>query len=464
MNMRHKVLTGITFSDVFIVVLLLSAVFTTAIIPPFQSPDEFDHIKRAYLLSKAKVILDAPDDGGWSGGMIDTGLHSYMEIFFEYPFKPDKKMSPEKITLANKITWSGKKQFSPAPGTGYYFPVIYAPQAFGLAIGEALSLSIDASYRLARLSTIFTSILLLFIAFRLFNPPAIVMGLLIIPMSLFQISSAGLDGISNATAILGISAFARAVLEKSDAKGWLLWVLSAAVFIVASSRVHLVAMLLLVFGTFFYTKDRKSIFAGLFLTFAIAIWILVAMKTTVDTRVSTAGQSPTVVLRFYATNLDSLIGALWNTWSNFDLLKFYSESFIGILGWLDTPFQAGNYYVFYTLIIFALIASARLPGSVSIWGARLLLLASAIGSILIVFLALLIAWTPHPASVIQGVQGRYFFIPIVMLAYSLCLADNNSAKISYNSSFGIIILVAIILYSAFSTTQLLLKRYYLTHL
>ena len=72
--MHHKVLTGITFSDVFIVVLLLSAVFTTAIIPPFQSPDEFDHIKRAYLLSKAEVILDAPDDGGWSGGMIDTGF------------------------------------------------------------------------------------------------------------------------------------------------------------------------------------------------------------------------------------------------------------------------------------------------------------------------------------------------------------------------------------------------------
>jgi uncharacterized membrane protein len=454
--------TPTTISDIFIAVLLLSAVFTAAIIPPFQSPDEFDHIKRAYLLSKAKVTLDAPIDDAsglrtTSGGMIDTGLLSYMAIYTQYTFKPDRKVSLEAVARANKISWSGLKIFSGAPGTGYYFPIIYAPQALGLAIGEALSLTIDASYRLARLSTIFITILLLFIAFRLFNPPIVVMGLLILPMSLFQISSASLDGISNATAILGISAFARFVLQKP--KACLLWILSATVLIVASSRAHLVAMLTLVFGTFFYTKEKKSIFAGLFLSFALATWILLAVNATVDLRVA-IGLSTSELLAFYANNPLSLIEVLRNTFSHFDLLKFYAESFIGILGWLDAPFREGNYHIFYALIIFALVASVRLHGSKGVWGARALLLAGALGSALIVFLALLITWTPHPASVVLGVQGRYFFVPIVMLACALCF-DNYDAKPGFRYSLGVIVLAVLNLYSVFVTTRLLLERYYL---
>lgn len=393
-----------------------------------------------------------------SGGMIDTGLLSYMDIYGQYPFNPDKKLNAEEITHASKISWTGVKIFSGAPGTGYYFPVIYAPQAFGLAMGEWLSLSVDASYRLARISTILTTIFLLFVAFRIFSPPAIVMGLLIIPMSLFQISSASLDGISNATAILGISVFARAVLEKP--KAWHLWILSAAVFITASSRVHLVTMLLLVFCTFFYTKDKKSLFVGLLLTFAIAAWTVIALKTTIDSRVS-LGNSPSELLMYYAEKPNDFIKTLWHTVSNIGILKNYLESFIGILGWLDTPLQDSNYRVFYILIIFTLVASVRLQASARVWGAKLLLLSSAICSILIVFFALLITWTPHPASVILGVQGRYFFVPIVMLAYSLCITDQDVSGPSYKRTFGIVLLPAIILYSAFVTTQVLLERYYL---
>ena len=40
--------------------------------PPFQSPDEFNHLKRAYLLSKAMFVIDSR--GTHTGGEIDEGL------------------------------------------------------------------------------------------------------------------------------------------------------------------------------------------------------------------------------------------------------------------------------------------------------------------------------------------------------------------------------------------------------
>jgi hypothetical protein len=121
---------------VFIAVLFVSSMFTAAATPPFQSPDEFAHVQRAYLLSKGTVLLDAPE-GMLPGGMIDTGLMAYMNAYGGYPFYPEKKVSPEVVTSAKNIDWSGAKEFIYNP-TALYFPLVYAPQAFGLALGEAI--------------------------------------------------------------------------------------------------------------------------------------------------------------------------------------------------------------------------------------------------------------------------------------------------------------------------------------
>ena len=31
---------------------------------------------------------------------------------------------------------------------------------------------------------------------------------------------------------------------------------------------------------------------------------------------------------------------------------------------------------------------------------------------------MLVTWTPHPASVVKGVQGRYFVVPAILLGYA----------------------------------------------
>jgi len=48
-----------------------------------------------------------------------------------------------------------------------------------------------------------------------------------------------------------------------------------------------------------------------------------------------------------------------------------------------------------------------------------MLMASAAASLGIIFLALLVTFTPHPATLVQGIQGRYFLVPTLLMAYAL---------------------------------------------
>src|SRR5690606_10680286 len=121
--------------------VLVVSFLNTALIPPFQSPDEFDHIKRAYLLTRGQIVLETVE-GHSSGGFVDTGLLTYMSTYEQLPFKPQLQLSKEMVLDTKYVPWSGEKEFSAAPGTGYYFPLIYAPQAIGLAVGELSGLSV----------------------------------------------------------------------------------------------------------------------------------------------------------------------------------------------------------------------------------------------------------------------------------------------------------------------------------
>ena len=168
-----------------------------SLIPPFKSLDEQDHLKRAYLLSKGALLLTTPA-GTDSGGYIDSGLLEYQDRYLTLTQieQPSAKITLDYIEDAKRIEWSGDRVFSYAPGTGFYFPLAYLPQASALFIGEHLGLSIHDSYNLARLLTFLASVLVVVVAFRLYPPNLLTLALLLVPMTLFQFVSTSLDSIT----------------------------------------------------------------------------------------------------------------------------------------------------------------------------------------------------------------------------------------------------------------------------
>lgn len=436
--------------------VILGLVFSE-IIPPFQSPDEFDHIKRAYLLTKGMLMLEAPQ-GQSSGGMIDSGLAAYMAAYAVLPAKHERRLSKREVDAARAIKWSGTKEFSPAPGTAYYFPMIYAPQAIGLAIGERWKFSVDASYRLARKLTLLASAAILLAAFSLCSVNPLTIGLLILPMSLFQFSSASIDGISTALSIFAISAFLRITLDKKSNKPWIFYSLALAVVLLVTSRVHLLPLLLLLFAACFYSRQKKHFIVFALSSLLVLVWLLIAIRTTIDTRVVTGAATSSIAL-FYLKHPLSFFTVLSATLSNKDFLFFYRDSFIGMLGWLDTRFDIQTYEYFSVCIALIALLSISIKNAGTQLIPRGLLFLGAFASACLVFFALLVTWTPHPANIIQGVQGRYFLIPAIMLAYAISGRLKPNEGINRKLALLLILILGELAIS--STAGLLLERYYL---
>jgi hypothetical protein len=105
------------------------------------------------------------------------------------------------------------------------------------------------------------------------------------------------------------------------------------------------------------------------------------------------------------------------------------QSFFGILGWLDARFPDDIYTWLYALFFLVAIFSTSFRRIEAEWLVSLLLVICAFCSILLIFLALLVTWNAHPASVINGVQGRYFIVPALLIAYSLDCGSGGESPV-----------------------------------
>lgn len=436
--------------------IALSSLLLSVLVPPFQSPDEFDHIKRAYLLSRGHLLLQAPP-GTASGGAVDTGLLAYMDPYWVLPFKPKQKVSGALLKKADSVGWSREETFSPAPGTGYYLPLAYLPQAVALAVGRHAGLSIDVSYRAARLLSLLTVLALAGLAMRLFPMPPVAIGLLALPMTLFQLSSATLDPVTYALTLLALACFLHASRARAETKPAVLVAFSVAVLVVITCRVHLFPLVLLFLPLWRMTGRRAVLWAGLVVGALGLAWTFWAMHATVDTRV-VVGARPRTVLLYYLTNPGTLPALIGNTLAKYQVA--YVETFLGRLGWLDAGFDPEQ-YVWLGSGLLLLAAGSIKP----FWrwtraeiGWRLLLLACSLACVALIFVALLVAWTHHPARTIEGVQGRYFWAPVLMACLALAPSADEVDRLHRRVFTGL--QLAFIAFSAYITAQLVLARYW----
>jgi uncharacterized membrane protein len=437
--------------------IFVSGLIIGAVTPPFQSPDEFEHITRAYSLTRGDIVFSAPA-GQSSGGLIDSGLAMYMHAYSEIPFRPDRKVTTEQTRNADRIGWTGEYEFRPAPGMAYYFPGIYAIHALGLYAGESLQLSVSKTYHLTRVLLLIAISVILFFAFQLVTPSFMTVTLLILPMSLFQFASATLDGITTALAMLVVAIFLRSYRSSSRIEARYLWTALFIWLLLASSRQQIFPMCILLLAAGYKQKRYLLIFSVVAGAVAVIGWQALMINTVVDGRKALGATSSEIIL-FYLQNPIELFGVLARTLRDQDVLKGYFSSFIGLLGWLDTPFPGAEYKYFFLMMIPFIFASIDWRGWRTYRTERLLLVFSATCAMGIVFLAILVQWTPHPAVVIDGVVGRYLLVPALMISYAFSrmekisdVAPTQAVAWAGVGMFGII--------SVVMTVDLLSGRYY----
>lgn len=416
----------------FMAALLVGSVLSI-VVPPLKSPDEADHVRRAYLFSQGYWLLEslscgdgegpagasAPCKNGksMSGGRVDTGLGAYLAEF--YP-RDGLERSETEMGQAHgrQHRWEHQENFVYAPGTGYYFPLIYAPQALGLAVARILDLSIDDSYYLARFVTLLSTLSVLLLAFRVYPVPAAVVGVFLLPISLFQAVSLSIDGFSMTWAALAVACFMRfSETREKTASTLFIW-MAFSVLMVGASRAHLASMVLMLFWAAWLHRSRTGWALAIGTTLAICVWYGVAIPSTIDLRIQrtyTIGDQ----LKYYLESPTMLLQVLWATLSDPGRQFAYLSSFVG--EFFNLPLRRNEVFFLVAVLGAVVMVSPALLGE---WRrqtlSRIVLVVTAVSGAILAFLAMLLTWTPHPAVVVEGVQGRYFLIPCMLLLLAFC--------------------------------------------
>ena len=392
------------------------------LIPAFQSPDEIVHLLRADMVAHGQPLLKGlePDVRGKTGGWVD--IHFF--LFSQWMQKivgphRDRSLSPAWLmSEATRFDWMDDEVFVDASATGYYAPFIYLPHALGLKLARALDLSLGHSYQLTRMLVTLLVLGVVFWAWQTGPPSVLLQALLLMPMALFQIISPTIDGLCFALALLVLSLF---MLQWQEGKAtrWQAFAFYFSIFLLVTSRTNLIPMVLLPLVLLLRHWSWQRLAATATLLAASAGWTLYGLVHTQDHRVVRALSTGQIIGMYLRDPLDFLL-LVGRTIADPLQGHLIASSFVGNLGWADAPIaDLALVTIGCGLLLAAGLTVAATSYQKADVGIRATLLVAAVGSALLAFFALAVTWNDYPVRVIEGLQGRDFIIPAMLLAAAL---------------------------------------------
>lgn len=439
---------------VFIALIFFAVQIMSLLTPPFQSPDEYAHVHRAYLLSKGDVFLGRYEAGNATGGKIDTGLLEYMSAFTDLSYAGGvfNRQNESMLNDSKKVRWSGERTIVALPNTATYFPLAYLPQALAIYVGEHVGLSVHNSYFLARQFAIFTAVGVLWAAMTLCPVPLSVLALFAMPMALMQFASASLDGVAFALTAYVAAGFWRMMGVGFKREQLAFWLFIFAAFALITTRVNLLPFTFLPLVIFYKRRNFYTLAGFLVLVVASLAWVAFTVRTV-------HGVTP---LTFSDNLIYELVHPVFTVKTIFELLPldffiFEVRMFIGVVGWHFIqlrPFE----YLLVAVVILLVVASEswskpRRWTSIRAWALIFFALASS-AMILMIFLAT----NPLETPSLGGLQGRYFIPPAIFFLFAFAAEKPVSSRIRFAREVA---LYALLVVSTLSTAFVLLDRYWL---
>lgn len=421
MRIRYGVLVLLTSMLLFSWILIVK--------PPFSSPDEGFHLSRADGILQGYFLLKPISTDGSSGAEVDNSLDKIATLFhmtLSSPYPAELKDSLEKMKT---LKWSHTYFSRGMPNVTFYTPSVYLPQALGFGISKALDLSLYSSYLLANSITFATCLLLLIFAYYIYPIPLLTLVFLIIPMSVFQLMSPTIDGLSMAFTVLAMSCFMRLLYDKNLIHyNWLSLLMTFCIFSAAGSRANLLLITFIPLWLFYRNKKPSNlIFLALCLVTTLS-WTAYNLLNVQDAAMGRhPGYTNSQLVIYYIKHPLVFIDIFLNTITDTSMLKFYFTSMIGGLGWLDAPISNSSFLFFSLIIVASLIISIISLKKSTDRTTSIFIFFLSIFSFLLIFPALLAQWNAFPTDKIIGVQGRYFIIPILILGY--CFHNAESLRL-----------------------------------
>lgn len=440
---------------IFIVLALVFGILFAVINAPFQDPDEPIHFYRAYQISTGQIFEQK--NGKSIGGYLPENLiKTSQELPKGITANYQKKQSISKLKeYFNLNLKSNKVVFQDFRSANIYSFIVYIPQSIGINIAKILNLSALYMMYFGRVCNLIFWTIAVFFTIKLMPFKKNLMAFLALtPMNLYQASSLSADTMTNAMAFLSIALVLKYAFEGKDIlrKKQVLAMIVAFTLLAFSKRIYFVMCILFFIipkEKFESTKQRIIMFLillGACLTSLISVSLVSAV---LGIKVS-AGSYTQGQIQFVLLHPFNYIIILLRT---FYVKGFsYVISFIGVFGWLDTVLSIKLYYFYILALVLILIGENTLIKESK---DRIIITGVFLINIGLIMSALYVSWTPKAASIVNGIQGRYF-IPIMPLLLLMLGTKNKCFK---DTHLKAILAISTFIILTCSTLQLLLRFY-----
>ncbi|MCJ2136921.1 DUF2142 domain-containing protein [Methylobacterium sp. J-026] len=407
------------------------------IVPLGEVADEAGHLARAAALAQ----------GQWVGHRAnvpyaDGTVHRVAGVTLDSQWDRLARSRPLDFggTLAPSDTaGSDGNIFIPLHTIATYPPLLYAPGALGLSVGDAFDLDPATTARLGRLANIVAYMVLGLAALAYATRGrAALFALLCLPMSLSLAASFSQDGLIIALAALAAALLTPWSMTEQGARCRLFGAALAITAIVWAKPPYapIAAMLLISLplarrdGRFY--RRRLSLMA---LTVIPALlWTVIAtvfVAAPVPRPTYEAGPlwssthpalfnstDPTAQARVLVSAPLRFITVPAKFVFNLKHLIVLAEGMVGIFGWYDQPLPGALYVLWGCSLFIPLLIPYREP--LPSWSERILLVASVIFCCWLIVVSQYLSWTNVGEERVYGPQGRYLLplVPLLILAFA----------------------------------------------
>lgn len=450
---------------------LAAVVFGMAIAlltPPFQVADEPGHFLRAYQISEGQLRGVWRD--GFGGGDMPISLLGIGAPFGNLWFHPHGKTSRQIILQAlHRRIKPNHHQYLEFPGA-LYCPIVYAPQATGIALARWAGTGALALMYAGRLAMVLAYAGIGYFSLRM--TPILQRGfflLLMMPMALSLGASLSADAMTISLAAAATATALRAAVDPqwkiTPLRGAALAAWFTAVALCKFVYFPVLVVILLIPTARFVSPGRRWAWIGAILLIAGGAALFWAHTTPgIHGRVVRRDDvAPMAQLHFIANHPLHFLDVLWLT--TLADAGFMTLSFVGWLGWLDTHLASHVLEAYAIALLVMCIPEAEQPARWKLsWPQiAMLLLAAALSTAMLATLQYLF-WTPVHGLLVDGMQGRYLIplAPLVLVAAygiwansPLRLGEAKNVKWLNWASAGIAVLMSIY------TLLVIYRRYYI---
>ncbi len=437
----------------FIFAAIIFEFVFTAVTPPLQAPDEFNHFYRAYQVADGQFLPERTKNR--LGGEIPVCFNDFMTPYFYAATNLKYVLYGLEVQEAGDVKFNDSiTEFKDFPNTAYYSPISYAPQAFAMFIVKQFNCSVSTVYYAGRMGGFLFWLIIMFLVIKIVPVYKwLFTALILLPMNLYVTNSLSADTVTNCLGFLFIALVLKYAFSENKIGAKQLFLLLILIVLIAMAKVVYVGAIVLLFiiplNKFTSKVWRYGSIGAIFLVAFIVVycWSETIMKFY-------------ITYPEYDTDHNFYIGL--SSCGNYNAQKAYILShpfyffmviynsifrhpeqfligYVGAFGQSDIAMKNIVYIVSYIFILFlAITETNKFTFS---WRQKVIIFIAAFGSFVLLLLSQHLIWDCVGEGIVDMVQGRYL-IPIFPLLF--ILFSNNKVKINYSPLLFILPFVIII--------------------